>query len=118
MAAQTPPDTTSSIVQQPSAPRSSHQNGSAENANHLIGEKVQKLLNHAGIPIQFWPHAFMHAVFMHNQLPLNGSSPNQRFNRDAKVFDASNAIPFGARVFVRNEDDHQKYGKQDSVKAA
>ena len=50
-------------------PYSPSQNGMAERMNHTIMECARCLLQDSGIPLEFWGHAFLTAVHIHNRIP-------------------------------------------------
>lgn len=49
-------------------PHTHHQNGSVEK-KHSVVETGLSLLAHAGIPFQFWDHAFLTASYLINRMP-------------------------------------------------
>lgn len=90
------------------APHSSYQNGTVENANRLIKRKLRLLLVQSGIPRSLWMYAFKHAIFLLNYFPrgTNDDSPWKIFSGKEKL--VKNIIPFGCLIFYYNYNNDQK----------
>jgi len=60
---------THGISHRQTCPHTSHQNGSIERKQRQIVETGLCLLSHASLPLKFWDHAFITAVYLINRLP-------------------------------------------------
>ncbi|GMG18863.1 unnamed protein product [Ambrosiozyma monospora] len=100
------------IAQEFTFPGHSYQNGAAENDNDWLVRKVQKLLFEAALTRRFWSLALQHAVFLYN----SRSSAYERFHRKEYNFHPDKLVPFGSRVFIRNNNNIKKINK--SLKAS
>lgn len=91
-----------------SAPHSSYQNGSAENANRILKNKIRILMMDSGIPKYLWTYAFGHALFLLNYLPRNKDqqSPWEIFSGKSK--NLKHILPFGCLIFYHNYKTDQK----------
>lgn len=90
------------------APHSSYQNGTAENANRIVKHKMKLLLFESGLPKFLWIYAFQHAIFLLNYIPRNKNtiSPWKMFTgKDKNIKDL---LPFGCLIFYFNFVNDQK----------
>ncbi|XP_019447442.1 PREDICTED: uncharacterized protein LOC109348071 [Lupinus angustifolius] len=68
------------VVHRISCPHTHHQQGTVERKHRHIVETGLTLLTHAQLPMNYWDHAFITAVFLINRLPtitLQHNSPYQ-----------------------------------------
>jgi hypothetical protein len=59
----------------PTAPKSSFQNGISERPNRTLAKMVQSLLHGAGLGPEYWSFALLHGVFIKNR--IRHSTTNQ-----------------------------------------
>lgn len=57
------------IIHRVICPHTHHQNGVVERKHRHIVESGLTLLSHASLPLKFWDHAFLTAVYLLNKLP-------------------------------------------------
>ena len=83
---------------EPTAPDASNQNGLAERPHKTLKEQVRCLLYMAGLGIQFWADALLHAVWLYNRMYHSGveKTPFQAYTKRIPALDG--LITFGCRV--------------------
>ena len=82
-----------------STPHESQRNAIIERRNRQILEGTRTLLDRAGVPAVYWPHAARHFCMMHNVTSRGGAKDSPYWKRFKRKF-AGKLIPFGARCEI------------------
>ena len=89
------------IQRQMSTARTPQQNGVAERANRTIMEAARSMLHAASLPLSFWEHAVMTAVYLRNRSPtkaLTDATPYEAWRGEKP--DLSHLRVFGCRAYM------------------
>jgi hypothetical protein len=84
----------------PTAPDSSHQNGSVENPHQYIAATLRSMLHGAGIADNLWPYSFYHFLLVHKLLP-QGTRGAPFLRVTGKRGDVARLRVFGCYCLVR-----------------
>ena len=101
----------------PTGSDSSSQNGPVERAHRTVSNGIKSYLIGAGLPIAYWPFAFLHVLRIRNALPGNNrqvSSPIHLLTR--KKDNSRNLHTFGCRVWVCTPGIQAKRSKDKAHK--
>ncbi|TID28589.1 hypothetical protein CANINC_002397 [Pichia inconspicua] len=90
------------------APNSSFQNGTAENANRQVKQKLRLLMKQSGISKSLWTYAFKHAIYVLNHIPRNLDTESPWKKISGKSKDILDMSPFGCLMFYYNYNNDQK----------
>lgn len=101
------------IILELTAPHSSYQNGTGENANKILKNKIRILLLESGLPKSFWIYAYKHALFLLNYLPRNKEEESPWKKLTGRDKNISDLLPFGCLAFYYNYVNDQKIFTKD-----
>src|SRR5882762_2597585 len=85
------------------------QNGSAENGNKVIGERITSMLSEANLPMQFWAEALLALMHVWNRCPtsaLKGKTPYELWLKLKP--DVSHLRVWGCLAYVHIQKDKRK----------
>jgi hypothetical protein len=87
------------------SPDKSSQNGLAERPHRTLKERVRCLLYTAGLGVEFWPDALIHATWLYNRTYHSAidMTPHQAFTRRKPTLD--NLLTFGCTVTPKMAKD-------------
>ena len=85
----------------PTGADSSSQNGPVERAHRTVSNGIKSCLIGAGLPIAYWPFAFLHVLRIRNALPGAGQGSSPIHLSTGKKDNLKNLRTFGCRVWVR-----------------
>jgi hypothetical protein len=90
---------------QTTSPDKSSQNGLAERPHRTLKERVRCLLYTAGLGVEFWPDALIHATWLYNRTYHSAiaMTPHQAFTRRKPTLD--NLLTFGCTVTPKMSRD-------------
>ena len=80
---------------------SSSQNGPVERVHCTVSNGIKSCLIGAGLPIAYWPFAFLYVLRIQNALPKNGQSLSPIHLSTGKKDNLKNLRTFGCQVWVR-----------------
>ena len=85
-------------IMETTSPDKSSQNGLAERPHRTLKERVRCLLYTAGLGVEFWPDALIHATWLYNRTYHSAidMTPHQAFTRRRPTLD--NLLTFGCTV--------------------
>ena len=81
----------------PTGADSSSQNGPAERAHRTVSNGIKSCLIGTGLPIAYWPVAFLHVLRVRNALPNNGQGSSPIHLSTGKKDNLKNLRTFGCR---------------------
>jgi hypothetical protein len=85
------------------------QNGTAENGNKIIGERITAMLSEANLPMQFWVEALLALIHVWNRCPtsaLKGKTPYELWLKLKP--DVSHLRVWGCLAYVHIQKDKRK----------
>jgi hypothetical protein len=85
---------------EPTAPKSSSQNGPVERPIQTIKRMMVSMLTGSRLPIAFWPYAFHHATRLYNVIPHGTKTKSPMQQLIGEELDLSYLRIFGCRVKV------------------
>jgi hypothetical protein len=86
---------------EPTAPNSSHQNGSVERPHRDLENSIRAMLSGASLASRFWPYAFYHFLRLHN-MTIHGDQVKTPYELcSSRKPDLSRLCTFGCRVYVK-----------------
>ena len=85
-------------IMETTSPDKSSQNGLAERPHRTLKERVRCILYTAGLGVEFWPDALIHATWLYNRTYHSAidMTPHQAFTRRKPTLD--NLLTFGCTV--------------------
>ena len=94
----------------------STQNGPIERAHRTVSNGIKNCLIGAGLPIAYWPFAFLYVLRIRNALPGNGQGSSPTHLPTEIKENLKNLRTFGCRVWVHSPGIQAKRFKNKAQK--